>query len=128
MGRIVTQLTVRNGTDLSKSVQCHALVDTGSTYTVLPFAWKQRFGAFESEQPIELQTANQSIIKGLLFGPAKITVEGFRATYNEVLFIEMNPSEGEYEPLLGYVVLEQCGAAIDMLGHRIIPVKYLDLK
>lgn len=66
--------------------------------------------------------------KGLLCGPAKITVEGFRATYNEVLFIEMNPSEGEYEPLLGYVVLEQCGAAIDMLGHRIIPVKYLDLK
>ena len=40
----------------------------------------------------------------------------------------MIPSEGEYEPLLGSVALEQCGAAVDMLGHRLVPVRYMDAK
>ena len=32
------------------------------------------------------------------------------------------------EPLLGYVMLEQAQAAVDMLGHRLVPVQYMDLK
>ena len=53
----------------------------------------------------------------------KIKIEGFRSIYNEVLFLEMEPDEGEYEPLLGYITLEQCGAAVDITGHRLLPVK-----
>ncbi len=33
-----------------------------------------------------------------------------------------------YEPLLGNVILEQAQAAVDMLGHRLVPVKYIDMK
>lgn len=33
-----------------------------------------------------------------------------------------------YEPLVGYIVLEQAQAAVDMLGHRLIHVKKTDLK
>ena len=40
----------------------------------------------------------------------------------------MTPEDGIYEPLLGYIVLEQSQAAVDMLGHRLIHVKYADLK
>ena len=40
----------------------------------------------------------------------------------------MDPEDGEYEPLLGYIVLKQCGAAVDMVGHRLVPVKHMDLK
>jgi hypothetical protein len=29
---------------------------------------------------------------------------------------------------LGYIVLEQCQAAVDMLGHRLVHVKKTDLK
>lgn len=32
------------------------------------------------------------------------------------------------EPLLGYVILEQAQAAVDMLGHRLVPVRYIDMK
>ena len=39
----------------------------------------------------------------------------------------MEPRNG-FEPLLGYIVLEQSQAAVDMLGHRLVKVKYLDLK
>lgn len=77
---------------------------------------------------VELQTATQQVVEGTVCGPVKIKVEGFRSVYNEVLFLDMEPDSGEYEPLLGYIVLEQCGAAVDMIGHRLIPVKYMDLK
>ncbi len=40
----------------------------------------------------------------------------------------MGPVNGGYEPLLGYIVLEQSQAAVDMLGHRLILAKRLDLK
>lgn len=43
-------------------------------------------------------------------------------------FVEMNPADGEYEPLIGYIVLEQSQAAVDMLGHRLVPIKHTDLK
>ena len=36
--------------------------------------------------------------------------------------------DGEYEPLLGYIILEQAQAAVDMLSHRLGPVKYIDCK
>ena len=40
----------------------------------------------------------------------------------------MEPSDGIYEPLVGYIVLEQSQAAVDMLGHRLVHVKKVDLK
>ena len=61
-------------------------------------------------------------------GPVRITVEGFRPVHNEVLFIDMDPEDGRYEPLLGYIALEQCGAAVDLIGHRLVPVRYMDAK
>ncbi|MCP4659806.1 MAG: hypothetical protein GY856_30760 [bacterium] len=128
VGRIVTSVTVRNVLDAEKKIRIDALVDTGATYLVLPKAWKDRLGKFESEREVDLQTAEQKVTKGTLCGPVRIQVEGFSHIYNEVLFLDMEPKNGQYEPLVGYIVLEQCGAAVDMLGHRLVPVKYLDLK
>ncbi len=128
MGRILTSVTVENVMDKEKSIRIDALVDTGATYLVLPSAWRDRLGDFESEREVQLQTAEQRVTTGTLCGPAKIQVEGFSHVYNEVLFIAMEPKDGGYDPLLGYIVLEQCGAAVDMLGHRLVPVNHLDLK
>lgn len=56
--------------------------------------------------------------------------EGFRPVSNEVIFVDMSSSgnDDEHEPLLGYVILEQVRAAVDMLNHRLVPVKYIDMK
>jgi hypothetical protein len=40
----------------------------------------------------------------------------------------MEPEDGIYEPLVGYIVLESSQASMDMIGHRLVPVKHLDLK
>jgi hypothetical protein len=55
-------------------------------------------------------------------------VEGFRPIYSEVLFVDMKPQDGVYEPLIGYIVLEQCQAGVDMLGHRLVHVRHVDMK
>jgi predicted aspartyl protease len=128
MGRIVVTIDIENITESGMTMKLDALVDTGASYLTLPHAWKERFGKFSSEETIELQNATQKVIKGLVCGPVKIKIEGFRSIYNEVLFIDMEPENGEYEPLLGYIALEQCGAAVDMIGHRLLPVKYMDVK
>lgn len=128
MGRITTTIDVQNPARAGSLKKMDVLVDTGACYLTLPLAWKKQFGPFESEAAVELQTATQEVVSGTVCGPVKIRVEGFRPIYNEVLFLNMEPADGEYEPLLGYIVLEQCGAAVDMLGHRLVPVRYMDAK
>ena len=128
MGRIVTTVEVRNVAAPRISKKLDVLVDTGASHLPLPRAWKDHFGPFEEEEVVELQTATQETIEGAVCGPVRIKVEGFRAIHNEVLFVDMAPEDGEYEPLLGYIALEQCGAAVDRIGHRLIPVRYMDAK
>ena len=128
MGRIVASVKIENVMDVSMNLRCDALVDTGASHMVLPTAWKERLGRLESTRTIELETATQTIVTGDVCGPVRIQVEGFPAIYNEVSFVEMSPEDGEYKPLIGYLVLEQSQAGVDMLGHRLIPIKHMDLK
>ena len=128
MGRIVTSVRIENLTDPEAKIRCDALVDTGASYMVLPSAWRNRLGNIEEITKVPLETATQKTVEGTICGPVKIQIEGFRMIYNEVLFLDMEPEDGNYEPLIGYIILEQCQAAVDMLGHRLIPVKRMDLK
>ncbi len=95
---------------------------------ILPNAWRDRLGDLEGMETVRVETATQQIVEGTVCGPVRIQVEGFRPIYTEVQFVEMEPEDGIYEPLIGYIVLEQCQAAVDMLGHRLIRVCHLDMK
>jgi len=128
MGRIVTTVRIANLQDADKKITCDALVDTGASYMVLPSAWRERLGELEEIATVPLETATQETVEGKICGPVRIQIEGFRPIYNEVLFVDMSPENGEYEPLIGYVILEQSQAAVDVLGHRLIQVKHMDLK
>ncbi len=128
VGRIVTSVTIENALDLSKSLTCDALVHTGASLMVLPNAWKGRLGDLESSTETEVETATQETVTAEVRGPVRIQIEGFRPISSEVAFVEMNPADGEYEPLIGYIVLEQSQAGVDMLGHRLVPIKHMDLK
>lgn len=128
MGRIIASVRIDNALAVENGLRCDALVDTGASLMVLPKAWKDRFGKFVSERNVELQTATQATVTGDLCGPVRIQLEGFAAIYNEVLFVDMQPADGIYEPLIGYIVLEQSQAAVDRVGHRLLHVKTMDLK
>ncbi|MDQ3687198.1 MAG: retropepsin-like domain-containing protein [Acidobacteriota bacterium] len=128
MGRIVSSVKIENIVEPSKSIRIDALVDTGASFMALPSAWKERLGKLEIIREFELETATQETMRGEVCGPVRIQIEGFPPIFSEVLFIEMNPVDGEYEPLIGYIILEQSQAGVDMLGHRLIPIKHMDLK
>lgn len=128
MGRIVASVRIENAHDSSKTLRCDALVDTGASHMVLPTDWKDRLGSLESTRTIKLETATREILTGEVCGPVRIQIEGFPAIHSEVSFVEMRPEDGEYEPLIGYIVLEQSQAGVDILGHRLVPIKHMDLK
>ena len=128
MGRIAAFVTVENASDPSKRIECDALVDTGASHMILPAAWRSRLGDLKQLAEVDLEMANQTPLKGAVCGPVQIQVEGFRPVFTEVVFVDMRPEDGQYEPLIGYVVLEQSQAAVDVMGHRLIHVKRLDLK
>jgi predicted aspartyl protease len=128
MGRVITSVTIENVSEPTYKLRCDALVDTGAAHMVLPLAWKDRLGPLKSIQEVELELANQQGITGEICGPVGIQIEGFRVIYNEVLFVPMEPENGIYEPLIGYIPLEQSQAGVDMVGHRLVHVKRMDLK
>ncbi len=129
MGRIVTTLRILNTVHEEQNILCDALVDTGASHVVLPKAWKERLGELEFLEEVEFEAANQTKGKGEIYGPVKIQIANFRPIFDEVLFIDMEKNtDGEYEPLVGYIALEKIPVAVDMLGHRLVKVRALDLK
>jgi len=128
MGRIIASVRIENTKDASMTLRCDALVETGSAFMVLPSAWRDRLGELDSVAKADVETATHETVEAEICGPVKIEVEGFRPIYSEVLFLDMKPANGAYEPLIGYIVLEQCQAAVDMIGHRLIPGKAVDAK
>lgn len=80
------------------------------------------------DRTISLELATQALVEGDVCGPVRIQIEGFPPVFSELLFVDREPEGGAFEPLLGYIVLEQSQAAVDMLGHRLVHVKRMDLK
>ncbi|MCP4249539.1 MAG: hypothetical protein GY778_21055 [bacterium] len=128
MGRIITRVRIENLLDSEKSIACDALVDTGAAHMTLPSAWEDRLGELPVAREITAETATQETVKARVCGPVKVRIEGFEPVSGEVLFLDMHPKDGRYEPLVGYIPLEQSQAAVDMLGHRLVHVKTVDLK
>jgi predicted aspartyl protease len=128
MGRIVASVRIESLADKSKSIRCDALVDTGASFMVLPMAWRDRLGDLETMTDVEMETATQETIKGVVCGPVRIQIEGFRPIHHEVAFVEMTSEAGEYEALMGYLVLAQSQAAVDIVSRRLVQVQRIDLK
>ena len=121
-------MRIHNALDTSKGLSCNAFVDINARLMVLPATWKHRLGNLETTRTIELKTARQGTVKGEVCGPVRIQIEGFRPICTEVSFVKMKPENGECEPLIGSIVLAQSQAGVDILGHRLIPIKHMDLK
>ncbi len=128
VGRIFVPVLVRNTLDLAREIRFDALVDTGAGWLTLPAAWRERLGEMPTIRSVQLETADQRVIEGDVCGPVTVQIEGFSPIVTELIFMQMAPLDGRYDPLLGYLVLEQSQAAVDMLTHRLVPIRYADAK
>jgi predicted aspartyl protease len=128
MGRIVTRVEVKNPLEEGKGRIFDALVDTGASMLTMPLAWRTELGALQQTRKSRVQLADQATQEVEIAGPVSIEIEGFPKIYGEVMFLEMKPTQGRFEPLLGYIPLEQAGIVVDMVGHRLKTVEHMDLK
>ena len=128
MGRIIAVVEIANMLEPDKKLICDALVDTGASMMVLPSAWRERLGDLPEIRRLEMRTATQGTVAAVICAPARLQIEAFPPIVAEIAFVDMTPLNGDYEPLLGYIPLEQSQAAVDMLGQRLVYVKALDLK
>ena len=128
MGRIIASVTIYNVLEPDKRIRCDTLVDTGASLLVLPSAWRDRLGNLAEIRQLDVEIATQDTVRATICAPVHLQIEKFPRIVTEVAFVDMAPQDGEYEPLLGYIPLEQSQAAVDMLGHRLVYVKQLDLK
>ena len=114
MGRIAVEATIENGTDATFRIRCDALVDTGAAYLTLPNVWRDRLGTLTTLDTVAVETATQAVVSGDICGQVLLRMEHFRPVLTEVLFTEMDPADGQYEPLIGYIPLEQAQAVVDL--------------
>lgn len=128
MGRILVPIAVANPADPGHEVTCDALVDTGAFCLTLPSSWRGRLGALPMSRHVEVETADHRVVRGEVVGPVVIRLAGFDPIAGEVLFIDMEPADGQAVPLVGYVTLEQAGLVVDMVGHRLVRLPRMDLK
>ena len=126
--RIIVSVKIENVRDVFKSLSCEAFVDTDVSLMMLPAAWKDRLGNLESSRTIEVETSTQGTLRCEVCGPVRIQMEGFRPIFSEVSFVEMKTEEEECEPVVGHIVLAQSQAGVDVLGHRLVRIKHMDLK
>ena len=75
MGRIVASVKIENISNGSKTIRCDALVDTESAFMVLPAAWKERLGELETLDKVQVETATQETVEGVICGPVRIEVD-----------------------------------------------------
>lgn len=127
MGRIIAQVKV-SSYESGKSKEFSALVDTGATYLTLPKAWEADLAPFGGKRIGRACLADNQIVESEIAGPVGITIDMFPETYGEVLFMDMQPVNGEYEILLGHMPLQGACIAVDMLGHRLLAAKGYDVK
>jgi predicted aspartyl protease len=117
LGVFAVKGVVWNPQNPLKKVEVDMLVDTGSTYTVLPE------NLLRSLAVTPLRTAKLRLADGRLIerplGEVGVELEGLRATATPVVF-----GEGEVA-LLGSVTLEQLGLAPDPVAKRLKSVEAL---
>jgi len=128
MGRISVTVTIANFAQHERRIETRALIDTGAYCLTLPSAWRDRLGKLGGSRRIKLEMADHRVMEGDVCGPVTIRIHEFAAFFGEVLFMDMQPVDGEYEPLVGYIALEQAGIAVDMVSHRLMRLPHFDLK
>ncbi len=126
MGLTYSPTTITNLFDPTKVIQCEALVDTGASYLTLPTAWQGQLGKLDLIRQTELLIATQETVAADVYGPVKVELEGFPPAYTEAVFMEMEPADGDYyEPLIGCLVLEAAGIAVDPKTDRLMKSRAL---
>jgi clan AA aspartic protease len=105
------------GPDGGEFEQVDALVDTGSTFTVIPSAILNRLGV-EPLQRVRFRLADGAIIQRAI-GDAHVRIEG--QMFSTIIVF----GDDDGVALLGAYTLERALLAVDPVGQRLVPTDAL---
>lgn len=114
---VYVKVTVSPLEQPERAESCEILADTGATLTVLPSALLDRLGILPQWE-LNFGLADGRGIRRRV-GRARVTLNGGEA-FTRVVF-----GHPEDTPILGLMVLEELGLAVDPTNRRLIPTKYL---
>ncbi len=105
-----------------------ALVDASATWLTLPAVWRDKFMSLAPGREAHFWRPENKIIVGEVCGPVEIRIEGFRRSFGEVMFVELQPKDGKLIPLVGSLQLELSQALLDRANQKLVPMKSYPLK
>jgi len=112
LGTFTVKAMVWKVGDRARREEAELLVDTGSTYTVMPASILRKIGV-EQVRQVDLRIADGTVVSRP-YGEVGMEVEGLAVSATPVIFGD----EGVY--LLGAVTLEQLGLAPDPVQKRLV--------
>ena len=119
MSEIIVSVKLRNDAVRDVPPLCvDALVDTGATRILLPNVWRKRLGDFPRTRRAVAHSISHTL-DALICSPAQVEIAGFPEVDAEVAFTQMEPHNGAYQPVLGHLFLQTCGAVVDMKTHTL---------
>lgn len=128
MGQVFVDIKLSHPAGGRPAFTCRALVDTGTTFLTLPESWRERFGELEITRRTTAHLADNREAHAKVGAAIRVEIEGFEPIYAEPLFLDIQPDRATGTALLGCVPLESAAAAIDPIGHRLVPLNYVFAK
>ena len=103
--------------DGSQWIDLDALVDAGATYTVAPARLLREIG-IQPTRTTQVELADGTV-REFGRGSALLSIDG-RQDFMPVIF-----GDDDAEPIIGIVTLEVLELAVDPIGERLIPVRFI---
>jgi hypothetical protein len=125
---IFCTIKVESSIDENETIEFEAMVDTSATWLTLPAEWRQKFNSLGPGREANFWRPDKPIIVGEVCGPVKILIEGFKPSFGEVMFVDLEPREGILRPLVGSLQLESSMALLDRVNRRLKPMAKLPLE
>lgn len=125
---IYCRIELLSALDESERMEFDAIVDTSATWLTLPVAWRDKFPSLKPGREANFWRPEDKITVGEVCGPFDIRIEGFRPSFGEVMFAELEPINGKLTPLVGSLQLESSQALLDRVNRKLYPLERYILK
>ena len=117
MGEVHVEIAITNPSTGARADGITALVDTGATVSVIPRTVLESLGIGPARSVTGVVADGREVVRQV--GNAVVTVDA-DSTPCRVLF-----GEAEDVVVLGLTALEQLGLAVDPIGRRLVPGRFL---
>jgi clan AA aspartic protease len=114
MRKVVERVKITNFKDATKTIEIEAVIDTGTTMSVLPIDIIQKLG-LEKIEEVNVRYADNHVETREVYGSVILEITGRKAVFDVLA-----ENRGA-QPLIGQIVLERLDLIIEPGERKVIP-------